>query len=158
MAKTEIRPGAVIDHVTPVEMREHLSHVLAQHFHELARGIQPVRFDATDTIAGAAVTIPAAGESPIGPRNGFVWQLGAIRATGLATNDSLSIWRNSSKTNSNFLATLTAAAPVWQFQKHVYLLGGEKLIVTGTGLAATGDITVNGEGLSAAEVDLYKLI
>lgn len=156
--KTEIRPGAVIDHVTGDEVRAHLAGFFREFFQEQARGIQPVRWDGTDTVNGAAVTVPALGEPDIGPRRGFVWQLGAIRATGLATNDVLMVWRNSSQANANFLAVLTAAAPVWQFQKHVYLLGGEKLIVTGTGLAASGDVTINGEGVSCAEVDLYKLI
>ncbi len=159
MAKTVIAPGAVIDTPTAAEMAEHLGKAARQWFAEQARGVTLFRFDHTDTVSGSAITIPAAGEQIEGPRAGFVWVVAAVRAQGLATGDVLNIWRNNAKEPRNFLGTVTAAAPATVFSaKSVILKGGEKLIFTGASLMATGDITVNGEGLEAGEVDLYKIV
>jgi hypothetical protein len=156
--KTVIAPGAVIETATPQEMGEHLSRVLQQQFAERARGLTTFRFDHTDTVAAGAVRLPAPGEQEEGPRNGFIWQLGSIRAWGLGTGDVLSIWRNNANEPRNFLGQVTAATPWITFHKLTFIKGGEKLIVTGSSLTATGDITVNGEGAEAGELDFYKLL
>lgn len=155
--KTVIAPGAVIETTSPEENRRQLNEVVRQQFAEAARGITTFRFDHTDTVAAGVIKLPSAGEQEEGPRNGFVWQLGSVRAQGLATGDTLSIWRNSTDPR-NFIGQVTAANPVFTFQKLTFFKGGEKIIVTGSGLTATGDITINGEGLEAGELDLYKLL
>lgn len=156
--KTVIAPGAVIETATPKEIEHHLSKVVQEQFAEQARGITTFRFDHTDTVDGSgAIRLPGTSDQDEGPRNGFVWQIGTVRAFGLATGDTLQIWRNSA-TAGNFLGQLTFANPVFTFQKLTFFKGGERIILTGTGLTATGDITVNGEGLEAGELDLYKLV
>lgn len=155
--RTVIQPGAVLETTSPEENRRQLNEVVRQQFAEASRGITTFRFDHTDTVAGAAVRLPATGDQEEGPRNGFVWQLGSVRVQGLSTGDTMSIWRNSTDPR-NFIGQVTAANPVFNFQKLTFFKGGEKIIVTGAGLTATGDITINGEGLEAGELDLYKLI
>lgn len=156
--KYVIAPNQVIETVTPGELDHALSKGLRQEFQEMARGIQVVRWDSTATVTAGIIIIPAQGDPKIGPRPGFVWQLAALRVRGLTGSDSADVWRNSAQADSNYLGSVSAAAPVLTFQKHVYLLSGESLLVVGSGLTATGDVTINGEGVSAAEIDLYKLI
>jgi hypothetical protein len=158
MATTKIAPGQVIEAVTEGELVHHLDRYTANWFQEKARGITTFRFDQTGTVAGAAITLPDVGKQQNGPEPGFAWILLAVRAQGLATGDTLNVWRNSAIPR-NFLGIVTAAAPATTFgSKSVILKGDEKLIFTGASLTATGDITVNGEGLECAEPDLYKLV
>lgn len=158
MARTTIAPRAVIETVTETELVHHLDRYTQNWFAERARGVGLVRPRAIDTVAGGAVTLPGPNEEVLGPNMGFVWQLNVLRASGLAMGDTLNVFRNNASPG-NFLASLTFAAPVFTFgSKSCHLRGDEKLIITGTGLAATGDIAVNGEGFECAELDLYKLL
>jgi hypothetical protein len=158
--RTTIAPGAVIESVTEAELQGHLNHTIAQLFQEQARGVTPFRFDHTDTVGSVtsgAVRLPAIGEQEEGPRAGFLWQIGSIRWSGLATGDVLNVFRNSTDPR-NFIGFMTFANPVFTFQKLTFFKGGEKIIVTGASLTATGDVTVNGEGVEASELDLFKLL
>lgn len=158
MARTKIAPGQVIETVTPAELVHELDKYTANWFQEKARGVTTFRTVATDTVANNAVTIPGPNEDVIGPNPGFTWIVLALRAFGLATGDTLTVYRNSANPQ-NFLGTVTFANPVIYFgSKSLILKGDEKLILTGSSLTATGDITVNGEGLECAEPDLYKLV
>lgn len=157
MARTKIAPNSYIETVTETELVHHLDRYTANWFSERARGVGLVRPRAVDTVSGGAITLPGPNEEALGPNMGFVWQINVLRAFGLAANDTLSVFRNNASAG-NFLANLTFAAPVFTFSsKSCMLRGDEKLIITGTGLAATGDIAVNGEGFECAELDLYKL-
>lgn len=157
MAKTKIAPGNVIETITHAEMVQHLDKYTETWFQERARGIGLVRPRAVDTVSGGNITLPATNEDFLGPWAGFVWSLHVLRAFGLATNDTLTVYRNNANPG-NFLCTLTFAAPVFTFgSKSCFLHGDERLIIIGTGLTATGDIAVNGEGFECAEIDLYKL-
>ena len=157
MARTTIAPRAVIETVTESELVHHLDRYTENWFQERARGIGLVRPRAIDTVSGGTITLPGANEDLLGPNMGFVWDLHVLRVAGLATGDSLTVYRNSANPG-NFLCTLSAAVPVFTFSsKSCFLRGDEKLIITGTGLTATGDIAVNGEGFECAEIDLYKL-
>lgn len=157
MARVTIAPRNVIETVTEAELVHHLDRYTENWFQERARGIGLVRPRAIDTVAGGAITLPGPNEDLLGPNMGFVWDLHVLRAAGLATGDSLTVYRNSANPG-NFLCGLSAASPVFAFSsKSCFLRGDEKLIITGTGLTATGDIAVNGEGFECAEIDLYKL-
>lgn len=157
MGHTKIAPGNVIETVTETELVHHLDRYTQNWFTERARGVGLVRPRAIDTVSGGAITLPGPNEDLLGPSMGFVWSLHVLRAAGLATNDTLTVYRNNASPG-NFLCTLTFAAPVFTFgSKSCFLRGDEKLIITGSGLAATGDIAVNGEGFECAEIDLYKL-
>jgi hypothetical protein len=158
--KTKIQPGAELDYIAPAEMKEHLDAFARDWFQEKARGVTIARFDADSVVASNAILIPAKGTpEPIGPYKGFAWVLRSIRIFGLATGDVVNIYRT--VTNGNkFAGQLTFAAPVYNPPNAgLVLLGDEKLVFQNLGnLTATGDITVNGEGVECAEPDLYKLI
>jgi hypothetical protein len=157
MARTKIAPNNVIETVTEAELVHHLDTYTESWFAEKARGVGLCRPRAIDTVSGGAITLPGPNEDALGPNMGFVWSLHVLRVAGLVTGDSLTVYRNSPNPG-NFLCTLSATAPVFTFgSKSCFLRGDEKLIVTGTGLLATGDVAVNGEGFECAEIDLYKL-
>lgn len=157
MAQTKIAPGNVIETITEPDLVRHLDRYTQDWFAERARGIGLVRPRAIDTVSGGNITLPGSNEDFLGPWQGFVWSLHVLRAFGLASGDALTVYRNHAAPD-NFLCTLTFAAPVFTFgSKSCFLRGDEKLIVTGTGLMATGDVAVNGEGFECAEIDLYKL-
>lgn len=158
--RTKIEPGAVLDYMAPAEMKEHLDAFARNWFQEKARGVTIARFDGTAAIASNAVLIPATGTAePIGPYKGFAWVLRSIRIFGLATGDVVNIYRTVANGNK-FAGQLTFAAPVYNPPNAgLVVLTGEKLVFQNLGnLTATGDITVNGEGVECAEPDLYKLI
>ena len=157
--RTEIKAGAFLDAVSPTELATHLDRFTADWYQEKARGITIARFDAFGAVASTAVTVPPVGAAePIGPFKGFAWLVHSIRVAGLATGDTISIYRNVAN-NNKFLGTMNFATPYISYgSKGLILLGEEKLVFTGASLTATGDITVNGEGTQCPEPDLYKLI
>lgn len=159
MARTTIAPRNVIETVTEQELVHHLDRYTENWFQEKARGVTTFRTQAIDTVTTAgAITLPGPNEDAIGPNMGFVWLLHVLRVFGLTAGDSLTVYRNSANPG-NYLATLSAANPVFTFSnKSCILKGDEKLIITGAGLLTTGDVAVNGEGSECAELDLYKIL
>ena len=157
MAKQELKAGAVLETTTPEETRHMLVRGIQDWFQERARGLDAWRFEATDTVVSSALTIPGTGDDGIGPQPGFVVMLFALHTSPLNTADTLTVWRNRSNPGRR-LAQLTNAAPDVFPGKGIVLRGGEKLIVTGSSLMTTGDVTVSGEGVICADTDLYKLI
>jgi hypothetical protein len=90
-----------------------------------------------------------------GPEQGFAWRVSRVSVSGLSTNDSLSIYRDVA-TPMNFLASVSGGSPLFP-GKGIILRSGEKLIVAGSSLGATGDVVVTGEAVQCSELDIYKL-
>lgn len=158
MARTKIAPNSYIDTVSETELVHHLDRYTENWFQERARGVTTVRIQAIDTVAGGKITLPGPNEDLMGPNMGFAWKLNVLRAFGLGTGDSLTVYRNFAAPG-NYLATLSVGSPIFTFgSTSCVLRGDEKLTIVGTGLTATGDIAVNGEGVEAAELDLYKIL
>jgi hypothetical protein len=160
MAITKIQAGAEIDAVSPQELQTHLDRYIQDWYQEKARGVLTFRIDSTATVTGAgALSVPATAQPPIGPKGGYAWAVQSGRVQGLLSGDSLSLFRNSSQTPGNFVGQLSAAAPAVTFgSKGLILRGEEKLLVVGASLMATGDVTVNFEGVEVPDADLYKLL
>jgi len=160
MAKTKMTAGAEIETLTPPELAGHLDRFTKHWYQEKARGVTTFRFDSTATVTGAgALTVPATAQPLIGPKAGFAWAVQCGRVQGLLSGDSLSIFRNSSSVPGNFVGQFTAGAPVMPFgSKGLILRGDERLIIVGSSLMATGDVTVNFEGIEVPDPDLYKLL
>lgn len=154
--KTPLKAGAVLETTTPQETAHAIQRGVADIIQELARGTGVWRFEATDSIAGAALTIPGTGDEQIGPMRGFAVRLFSLHVSPLNTADTLTVWRNANIPGRR-LASLTNAAPDVNFGKGPILLGGETLLITGTGLMTTTDVTVSGEGMIVPEPDIYKL-
>ncbi|MFL6116752.1 MAG: hypothetical protein ACJ786_36160 [Catenulispora sp.] len=157
MPKAELRHGSHIETLNQQELEELLSKQTVTYFQEQARGFTTARFGDLSTVATGAVSVPATDETVFGPDKGFAWAVQRVSAAGLAAADVLKVYRD---VNSplNFLGYITATANFAPGSKGVVLRGGEKLIVAGTGLTATGDIVVTGEAVQVAELDIYKIL
>lgn len=156
--KFKLHAGSEVDVLTKEELKAGLTDNTASWFQEMARGMSTARFDATAAVDGsAALAIPANGQTTIGPDIGFAWALQRITADGLTTNDVLVVYRNS-VTPANRLGIITPTQNFHPGGKGALLRGRERVMITGTALTATGDITVNGEAIEVAESDLYKII
>ena len=155
MAKFSLRHGSTADTLTREELREELDTAVKQWWQEASRGSTTARFSASAAVASTAVTLPATGAERLGPDIGFAWAVQRITAYGLSTNDVLSVYRNSS-IDSNFIGIITPTSPFHIGKLGLILRGDEQIIVTGTSLTATGTITINGDALQTAELDIYK--
>lgn len=161
MAKARFEPGAQIETLTPGELGDHLNAFVREWFQEKGRGVGPWRASRTATIAGAALTLPGtqSATEPFGPQRGYAVGVRDLRVVGLSGTDSISVYRNNTAVPGNFIRTLTAGAPYVSIGKgSVTLRDGDTLVVTGTGLAATGDVTLIAEGEEVPSIDVYKLL
>jgi hypothetical protein len=164
--KQTIKPGAEFDFTTPDEMKEHLNIITAQSAQERARGVQPWRGEGVAGVSDTDVQIPALGSlETIGTDPGWAAYVYTARAQGLSGSDVLKIYRvsggvgTSSAVDLKFVGQCTVAAPVQSFGSRGLLLkGAEQLIFVGSGLSATGDVSVNAEGTQLPETDLYKAV
>lgn len=100
------------------------------------------------TVAGAAISI--LGHQP---DTGFAWAVQRVTVAGLtggATPDVVSLYRGpgaaAAQTNDNLLTVVTGASPTWHpGRTGLILQEGERVTVAGSGLTATGQITLTGE-------------
>lgn len=160
MSKTQLKAGATIDILTSAELTQALKDEVAAMYVARATGVKPMRFQATGTIGGAAVTIPGAQNQQLklGPAPGMLWKVARISAFGLAANDVLQVHRTVTD-GSQFLGNLTAALGYLHIGGEGMLLnGGEFLTLTGSALTATGQLIVNGEGIEVPEFMLWKIV
>lgn len=153
----KLKAGSEVDVLTKDELRAGITEGTRSWFQEMARGKNTARFDATGTPATGTLTLPGPGQRPIGPEVGFAWAVQRITADGLADGDKLVVYRNSA-TPSNRLGIITPTANFHMGSKGALLRGDERIIITGTGLTTTDDVTVNGEAIDVPESDLYKVI
>ena len=154
MPKTRLAAHQEIETLSQAELEHALGKQTTTWFQEQARGYTTARFGNTATVSAGAVQVPAVGSSDVfGPDKGFAWRVGRISADGLSTNDSLKVYRN----GTTYVGSISASSNLSP-GKGLILRGGEFLVITGTALGATGDVTVNGEAVSAAELDLYKIL
>jgi hypothetical protein len=159
--RTEIRPGAVIDHVAPAELKAHLDAANRDWFREKARGVTPFEFEGAVTVANGDVTIPGPGQEGFTPNSGFVVQIYTIRVVGLASGDILSVYRNAvgPRPMDQIVMPATGTLAILREGSHgMFLNDGRSLVFNGTGLTATGDIVVYGEGVTVPAPDAYKLL
>lgn len=160
MAKARFEPGATIETLTPGELGDHLDRIVRDWFQEKGRGVGPWRASRTATVAATNLTLPGTQSAvePWGPQRGYAVGVREIRVSGLATNDTVSVYRNSILP-ANLLRTITAATPYATFSKGACTLrNGDTLVISGAGLAATGDVTANAEGVEVPDIDAYKLL
>lgn len=158
MAKTKLGAGQVVDTLTQGELDASLDRQTRDWFQEQARGFSTARFASIGTVDSTDVTVPQSGAEPIGPDTGFAWTVQRLSVVNLGDGDVLRIYRNS-VTDFNFIDQVTDTAPSVHFgSKGLVLRAEERLILVGTGLAATGDVIVNGEAIEVAELDLYKIL
>lgn len=156
MAKVKIQAGAEIDMLTKGELDDSNKHQHDAFFRELAHGKKYLRLGAViGTPAAGALTMPAGS----GPNQGFVWAIQRLTVGGLAANDQLGVYRNTTDV-WNLLGVMGAgtASTFHVGGKGLILLGGESLIFSGTGLAAAAAVTVNGELIEAPATEIWKIL
>lgn len=156
--KNTIKNNGEIETLTQPELEAALTKTATALVQEQARGFSTVRFASDGTIATGALTVPAPGNPPIGPEQGFAWAVQRVVADNLATADVLKVYRNAVGANS-FLGVITATNNGLHCGSHGLILrGGEQLLITGASLTATGDIVVTGEAIEVGELDIYKIL
>src|ERR1700684_1061033 len=97
MAKSQFRNGAEIETLTSGEMNGLLDNYQRNWFLEMARGLKPMRISPmSGTVANDAIALPAtgSGQNAQGPAAGFVWAVRRITVSGLATGDTVQVYRN----------------------------------------------------------------
>ena len=100
------------------------------------------------TVSGGAVSFVSL-EHGLGPDTGFAWAVQRLSAGGLASGDTLSVYRGpptaSAATQDNFMNVLTFASPAWHpGRTGLILQDGETIIVAGASLTAT-QVALTGE-------------
>jgi hypothetical protein len=154
----KLKAGSEVDVLTKDELRAGITEGTKSWFQERARGVSTARFQATGTPDGSGnLVLPGPGERPMGPEVGFAWTVQRITADGLADGDVLVVYRNSA-TPSNRMGIITPDRFFHAGSKGALFRGDERIIITGAGLTATDDVTINGEAIDVSESDLYKVI
>lgn len=147
MASVKLELGATIDTATKDEIRDVLDK------RDAARRRSAIGFKVMDfplmsgTISAGAITL--GGDQPdqivCGPTQGFAWAVHRISVLGLATNDTLQLYKGSNR----FVCTIAATVGAVFFGKgQLSLMPGDFLRLVGSSLSATGQIKVYSEGFN----------
>ena len=141
------------------ELHSSLSEHQKNWFAERARGVKTLQIPTTvATISGSAVTLPAAGQTPIGPRPGFTWDVKRLTVSNLGTNDVLKVYLNVVN-DMNLIDIFTATKPtIYPGELGIILQDGDVLIFSGSSLSATGDVAVNGQVIEVPTTDVWKIV
>lgn len=153
MPRTQLRANATVETLNQDELAEALGQQTTTYFQELARGYTTPRFGNSAAVAAGSVQVPATDADRFGPDPGFCWRVTRISVDGLADGDTLKIYRD----GVTYVGTVSAGVN-FSPGKGLILRGGEFLVLRGSGLTATGDITVTGEAAGASELDIYKIL
>jgi hypothetical protein len=173
MALQVIRGGAPVDIPTPGEVADAVDararafareqrQIETEREMERARAVKWMRLPVlSGTASASAITLSDLNGAPLGPDQGFAWNLRRIVIDGMtsgATPDVLNMYRNA----------ITGQPPLWQFNGNnfgytfgnlaVVLLSGDFLKFASVGtFAATGTIRVTGEVVEVPAEMLPKL-
>lgn len=161
--KFKLHAGSTIDTLTPDELGDHLDRQTRNWFQEAARGVSTAAIDAIAMVSGGKILFPATGDAEIGPNPGFMWMITRLTVGGLATNDTLSVYKGFGDASvidqpTNFIDIITATKPSIYPGKGIILRGEQRLAIAGTGLSATGALVLTGEAFEVGELDAYKLL
>ena len=152
MAQQKIQAGKLIDTVTKQELHEALGSHLRSWVAETAIGGKYTRFSGSVAVASSVVNLGGhVGQYFLGPNPGFVWDVRRLRISGLTAADVVSVYVNDIST-ANLVQSTTdlGDSPTnryFSWNKEVVLYPGDALKIYGTGIAATGTITVSGAAL-----------
>jgi hypothetical protein len=154
-----IRGGASYDLPNAEEIRK----IVGEQVRTEERGVKWLRLPAmTGTPSGSALTLDDKNNQPVGPEQGYAWNLRRIVVDGLtsgANPDLINMYRNAT----------TGQPPLWQFNGNNFgytfskgemtLSPGDTLKFASVGtFAATGLIRVTGELLQVPAEMLAKIL
>lgn len=144
--KVKLEAGANLDFITKDEMREVMHEANRSWVAETSNGIRYARIYATGVIAGGVLNIGGAlSTGELGPAPGFVWDIRRLQIVGLQTADVATIYMNDANPTSEIADTTSVTGKAFLWSEQVILYPGDSLWVVGTGLTATGTITVTGQ-------------
>ena len=159
MAKVSLRAGAEFDTLTRDELRAELDKLTRDWMAEVTRGFKFRRFLGVAAVASTNVTVQDSVDNVLGPGPGLVWSVNSLTIGGLAVNDSVDVLVNGDPVRS-FVRTSTTGNYVNQLfgLTDLVLNPSDTLVIQGTGLTATGNITVYGRCTELPHVLSYKLV
>lgn len=161
MAEARLAAGAKIDVLNRKELREVMDAVTRDWFTQVSRGDRYRRFSAKGTIDGTGGLLidgTTAENQTLGPAEGFVWAVQRIGVYGLtsrtgtplvATTEPVDLYLNDDGPSSIVRPAVEGYADFGQYSLVLY--PGDTLLVKGTALTSTGQVTVAGQ---AREVPL----
>lgn len=162
MAKVKLELGAELDLLNRDELAAELSES-GKWQRQAAMGLRHIDLPImSGKVSGAAITLGAdqTDGSFVGPQSGFYWKVTRVSVEGLAANDQVKLYKGGSGLGvGRFVAWIA-------FQPGVYTPGsqglilkpGDTLAISGTGLAATGEIRVTGEAITVPGPLMWKLL
>lgn len=162
--KTKFEHGAIFDFLTKDELVEGITQGHKNWMSEATRGIAMRRFSAQGTIAATNLTIGGSASSrQLGPEPGFIWSVRRLTCTGITLGtDFLALYINDANPASAVMPKVfdATSGPGARFfdGNQLILNSGDTLLFTGTGLNATGTVTVNGMAMEMPVSMLYRLI
>lgn len=161
MTKVSLQLGAELDLLNKSELDD----VMGRHFsREADRQVQAAAYGVRHqelqrmyaTVAGGNIALGF--DQPdgqyCGPKSGWVWAVDRISVDGLATGDAVKVYKQ-----TKFVCWISYQPGFATFGKRGLILSdGDYLRIVGTGLMATGQVEVFGEGVSAPGPMMWKLI
>lgn len=144
MAEYTLMAGGKINTLTQEELSTTLSQFMMSWRTEILRSGKPRKFWAQGTVASTNVSIVPGGDNTLGPGPGMVWSIKSITIKGLGTTDSLDLFADSDPFCSLARPTTGDLAVEQIGSDELVLMPGGTLSFTGSGLSATGQITVYG--------------
>lgn len=160
MAKFKLDFGGEIELLTQGELDDTMDKLPGGIWGEYARGLKHLDLPVlTGKVAGGAITLGAsdiAGQTPCGPRQGYVWRVVRVSVYGLAAGDVVQLYKGDVAA-SRFVTAISAADPCLTPSHGLLLKPGSYLTVDGAGLVATS-VTVTGEVFEAPAEQIFKVI
>lgn len=157
----ELKAGGRINLLTKAEASDAIRGALKDWQAEAVRGARSIRFASYNVIAGGAVQIGGtdgfgAANGALGPEAGFVWSVKRLAFTGITGAETLNVYIN---TASPFELVRTGATSFERFgSDELVIVGPERLLITGSGLSLTGNVTVAGQAMELPIGMMWKLL
>jgi hypothetical protein len=166
MAKVKLQAGAEFDLLNKAEAHDAMRGALKDWQVEAVRGARSVLFSAAGTIT-AAGTVTIGGNDSVtgqqgemGPGPGFVWSVKRIAVRGIsATTETLSLFVGTASPFTLVTDGITsslAGSPRFGSDSLV-VVGPQRLLLTGTALTSTGQVTVSGQAFEMPIGMMWKL-
>lgn len=162
--KQKFNVGSTLDMLTKDELGETMHGVLKRGmqawYAEACIGTRFARFTQQGTIVGNALDMGGEKDAlPIGPDDGFAWNVMRLHISGLVAADVVTIGIND-RTQATVIDTSAdnGGFKTWYWSTQLVLLPGESLKIYGTGLSAsTGIVTVSGQVQELPVTQLWRL-
>lgn len=153
--KTRLRLDAELDLLNKDELRDELNRA-TKWLYDAAYGVAHIDIPKmSGAISGGSLNLGADQAEQVfcGPKSGRIWSVLRISVDGLATGDAVKVWKD-----TRFIGWISYQPGFITFGRGACMLSdGDYLRVTGTGLTATGTVSVYGDALTAPGPFMWKI-